>query len=208
MIAQLKKLSPETVEMYLETRDGESLGINKKLAAYILQIDAATKLHRKHHSISECAKHLQAMYPDLSIHTCKSRIYDSINYLNDACTVTGAAWYLYHADMYMKLFDVNLTGHSFREARTCLQHALDCRVKASSGAVDPERTRFKHQIVSPDITNERMRIERKGLLESYREALTLVKNVDANDVELKRLMDEVKAEFNIIDTAHEEVQAE
>ena len=105
----------------------------------------------------------------------------------------------------MDLYKVALDAKDIKEARINLQHALECRVKASSGAVDTDRTRFKHQIVSPDITNERMRIERKGLLESYREALTIVKNVDANDVELKRLIDEVKAEFNVIDTEHEEV---
>ena len=201
MITQLKKLAPETVEMFLVTHDAQSLGIHEKLAAYILQLDAAMKLHKEHHSITECAKQLQLKYPNLSIHTCKSRIYDSINYLNDTCTVSESAWYLYYADMYMNLFKVTIEAQDFKEARLNLQHALDCRVKASSGAVDPDRTRFKHQIVSPDITNERMRIEHKGLLESYREALTIVKNVDANDVELKRLIDEVKIEFD----EHEEI---
>ena len=204
MIDQLKKLSPETIEAYLETRDDKALGIHPKLAEYILQIDSASKLHKKHHSISECAKHLQELYPSLSIHTCKSRIYDSLNYLNDTCTVTEAAWYLYYADMYMKLFEVNLIGHNLKEARVCLKHSLDCRIKAAAGAVDTDRTKFKQQIVSPDITIERMRIERKGLLDSYKEALSIVNNLDTNDVEIKRLMNEISSEFNIEDTEYEE----
>jgi len=204
MIEQLKKISPETIEAYLETRDDKALGIHPKLAEYILHIDSASKLHKKHHSISECAKHLQELYPSLSIHTCKSRIYDSLNYLNDTCTVTEAAWYLYYADMYMKLFEVNLVGHNLKEARVCLKHSLDCRIKAADGAVDTDRTKFKPQIVSPDVTVERMRIDRKGLLDSYREALSIVNNMDTNDVEIKRLMNEVKSEFNIEDAAYEE----
>jgi len=206
MIEQLKKLSPETIEAYLDTRDDKALGIHPKLAEYILQIDSASKLHKKHRSISECAKHLQQLYPALSIHTCKSRIYDSINYLNDACAVTESAWYLYYADVYMKLFEVNLVGHNLKEARVCLRHSLECRIKASSGAVDPDRIRFKHQLVSPDITNERMRLDNKALLESYRESLLIVRNLDVNDVEAKRLINELKTEYNLEDTAYEEIK--
>jgi len=47
MINQLKKLAPETIEMFLETGDAQSLGIHEKLASYILQLDAATKLHNR-----------------------------------------------------------------------------------------------------------------------------------------------------------------
>jgi hypothetical protein len=206
MIEHLKKLSPETIAAYLETRDDKALGIHPKLGEYILQIDAATRLYKKHRVISECARHLQQAYPNLSIHTCKSRIYDSINYLYEVCTVTESSWLLYYADMYMRLFEVNLVGHNLKEARVCLKYSLDCRIRASDGAVDSDRTRFKPQIVSPDITVDRMRIEKKGLLDSYREALKIIGSLDANDVEVKRLIKEVESEFNIIDTEHEEIK--
>jgi hypothetical protein len=206
MIEHLKKLSPETVEQFLATREPEPLGIPPQLAAYILQITEAAKLNKTRHSISECARSLRQSFPELSIHTCRSRIYDAINYLNRDCTVAAEAWYLYYADMFMKLFEVNLVAHNFREARTCLQKSCDYRVRASANAIDPERTRFKHQIVSPDIPLERMGIKPAGLLGSYKKALAIIENIDAPDSEKQRLVDEVERELNISDATHEEIR--
>jgi hypothetical protein len=205
MIEHLQKLPPETVEQFLESRDSEALGIPKKLGDYILQINEASILNKKHHSISECAKKLQQSFPELSIHTCKSRIYDAINYLNTDCTVTSEAWYLYYADMFMKLFEVNLVGHNFREAHTCLMQSCEYRIKASANAIEPERIKFKHQIVSPDIELERMFIKKNGLLNAYKKATAIIVNIDAPDSEKKRLMDEVERELNITDIEHEEI---
>lgn len=206
MIEHLQKLSPEIVERFLEVRDPELLGIPPKLGDYILQINEASNLHRTNHSITECAKKLQKSYPELSIHTCKSRIYDAINYLNSECTVTSEAWYLYYADMFMKLFEVNLVGHNFREARTCLQKSCEYRIKASANAIDPERIQFKHQIVSPDIEIERMGIKKNGILEAYRKAMGIISKQDATDKEKQRQIDEVMQELNIKDADYEEIE--
>ncbi|MEA4918144.1 hypothetical protein [Proteiniphilum sp.] len=205
MIEHLQKLSPEIVERFLEVRDPEQFGIPPKLADYILQINEASNLHRTNHSITECAKKLQKSYPELSIHTCKSRIYDAINYLNNECTVTSEAWYLYYADMYMKLFEVNLVGHDFREARNCLQKSCEYRIKASANAIDPERIKFKHQVVSPDFDLERAGIKKNGILGAYKKAMDIISKQDATDMEKKRQMDEVMQELNIKDVDYEEI---
>ncbi|HCC51486.1 MAG TPA: hypothetical protein DEQ30_05020 [Porphyromonadaceae bacterium] len=205
MIEHLKKLSPEVVERFLESRDPELFNIPKKLADYILQLNDAAILHKRYHSISECAKQLQQRYPEISIHTCKSRIYDAINYLNDECSVTAESWLLYYADMFMKMFEVNLVAHNFREARTCLQRSCEYRIKASANAVDPERIKFKHQIVSPDIEIERMGITKNGLLESYRQAISIIDSLDTNELEKQRILNEVERELNISDIEHEEI---
>ena len=204
MIEHLKKLSPETVEQYLATREAEPLGITPKLAARILQITRAAVLNKRHHSVGECARILRQSFPELSLPTCKSRIYDAVNYLNRDCTVTAEAWLLYCADMFMKLFEVNLTAHNFREARTCLRKSCDFRIRASAHAIDPERIRFKPQIVSPDIELDRMGVRRDGLLGSYKKALAIIENIDATDAEKRRLVDEVEKELNISDIPHEE----
>lgn len=205
MIEHLKKLSPETIEAFIETRDREALGIPSKLASYILQLNDATILHRKYSVVAECARHLQALYPELSIPTCKSRIYDSINYLNDNCSVVVDAWHLHYADMYLKLFEVALTGHDFKEARVCLDRSRECRIKASAGVVDPERTKFKHQIVSPDIVLERMGVKPQGLLKAYERGLFLISRQDATDKEKKRQIGELGMELNVKDIEYEEV---
>jgi len=207
MIEHLQKLPPETVEQFLASRDPEPLGIPPKLAEYILQINEASNLNKKYHSISECAKQLKESYPELSIHTCKSRIYDAINYLNDDCTVTSEAWYLYYADMFMKLFEVCLIARNFQEANRCLQKSCECRIKASANAIDPERIKFKHQIVSADMELDRMGVKKQGILGAYKKALSIIDDIDATDLEKKRIIDEVERELNITDVPHEEVRS-
>jgi hypothetical protein len=206
MIEHLQKIPPELVEQLLSTREPEPLGIPPKLAEYVFQINEASNLNKRYHSVTECAKRLQQSYPELSVHTCKSRIYDAINYLNRDCTVTSESWYLYYADMYMKLFEVNLVAHEFREARNCLTQSCRYRIMASANAIDPDRVRFKHQIVSADMELDRMGVKKKGLLESYRKALTIIGEVDTNDNEKRRLVEEVERELNITDVDHEEVK--
>jgi hypothetical protein len=206
MIEHLQKLPPEIVEQFLISREPEPLGIPPKLAEYILQINEASNLNKKYHSISECAKKLQQSFPELSIHTCKSRIYDAINYLNTDCTVTSEAWYLYYADLFMKLFEVNLVGHNFREARTCLMKSCEYRIRASANAIDPERIKFKHQIVSAEMELSRMGVKKEGLLVTYKKALSIIDNIDATDLEKQRLIDEVERELNIKDINHEEIE--
>jgi len=206
MIDHLQKLPPETVEQFLASREPEPLGIPPKLADYILQINEASSLNKKYHSISECAKKLHQSFPELSIHTCKSRIYDAINYLNQDCTVTSEAWYLYYADMFMKLFEVNLVGHNFREARTCLQKSCEYRIRASANAIDPDRIKFKHQIVSADMELARMGVKKQGILNAYKKALSIIDNIDATDMEKQRIINEVEREPNITDAGHEEIR--
>ena len=205
MIQHLQNLPPETVRQFLATRQAEPLGIPPRLAEYILQVNAASNLHKRHHTIASCAKKLQESYPELSIHTCKSRIYDAINYLNNDCHVTAEAWLLYYADMFMKLFEVNIVAHNFREARTCLQKSCEYRIRASAHAIDPDRIRFKHQIISPDIELERMGVKPDGLLSSYKKALSIIDALDTTDTEKRRLVGEVERELNISDIPHEEI---
>lgn len=205
MIEYLQKLSPEIVEIYIETRDAKKLGISQQLADYILQINEASNLNKRYSSITECARQLQKSYPKLSIHTCKKRIYDAINYLNSDCTVTSESWYLYFADMHMKLFEIALVSNDLKEAKSSLAQACEYRIKASENAIDPNRIKFKPQIVSPDIELERMGINKQGVLGSYKKALTIIHALDTNDTEKKRLIQEVERELNVNEASYEEL---
>jgi hypothetical protein len=204
MIEAMQKLPSEIVERFLETRDAKTLGIPDKLAQYILQINEAANLHRRIHSITDCAKRLQQSYPDLSIHTCKSRIYDAINYLNAGCSVTTEAWNLFFADKMMLLMEVNLAAHDLKEARRCMELARQYRIEASANAIDPDLLKFKHQIVSPDLEIERMGIKSKGLLDAFRQAVAIIEKRDISDAEKIRLKSEVERELNISDAEYEE----
>jgi hypothetical protein len=202
MIQQLQKLPPEIVERFLEIRDAKKLGLPPKLAEYILQLNEASNLYRRIHSITDCAIRLQKNHPELSVSTCKNRIYDAINYLNADCTVTATAWNLYYADQMTKLMEVNLVAQNLKEARICMEQARKYRLEASANAVNPELLKFKHQLVSPDLEIERMGIKKQGLLEAYRKATATISGSKISDGEKERLIKEVENELNISD-AHE-----
>lgn len=203
MIEHLQKLPTEIVERFLENRNAQKCGIPAPLADYILQVNEATNLFRKYQSITECAKYLQKAYPTLSISTCKSRIYDSINYFNSDCSVTSGAWNLYYADQMMKLSEVNLVAHNLKEARVCFERARQYRIAASANTVDPNRLKFKPQIVSADMELERMGIKKKGLLTAYKKSVAIINSRDIPSEDKERMMRELQHELNVEEVEYE-----
>lgn len=199
MIEALQRVPTETIESFLLCRDASKVGIPTQLAEYILQINEASNLNRRYSSITECAKRLQRSYPELSISTCKSRIYDAINYFNSDCTVTAESWNLFFADEMMKLREVNLVAHDLKEARLCTEKAREYRIAASSSAVPKDLTKFKPQLVSPDLELDRMGVKEKGILQSYKRALEIIDSRDINSADKKRLRGELFRELNIDD---------
>jgi len=197
MIEHLRKLPVEMVERFLDTRDFKTVGIPEPLANYILQINEASNLLKRYQSITECAKQLQRVYRVLSIATCKDRIYDAINYLNADCSVTSEAWNLFYADKAMRLFEVDLIAHNFKEARQCLEDARSWNLLASGNAVNPDRIKFKPQIVSADMKLLRMGIEKQGLLPAYEKAMKLINDFDISSTDKDRLRTEVSQELDI-----------
>jgi len=199
MIEHLQKLPIEVVERFLEVRDAKKTGIPPALADYILQVNEASNLFRRYASVSDCAKRLQKSYTHLSISACKTRIYDAINYFNSDCSVTSEAWNLYYADQMMKLWEVDMVAHDFKEARTCLERARDYRIAASANTINPDRIKFKPQIVSADMQLERMGVSKKGVLSAYEQALSLIESFDISGNDKGRLKGEVEMELNITD---------
>lgn len=197
MIEQLKKLPVNVIENFLDDRTPEKYGISEELANYIIQLNAAQIHHKKNRSISDAATSLQKEYPHLSISTCRQRIYDSINFINSSSTVTAEAWNLYFADEMMKLADLNIIAGDFKEARLCNEKAREYRIEAAANIIDPERIKFRPQIVSPDIEIERMGIKKQGLLGAYKKAMKLIDQRDIPESEKQRLRSEVDRELNI-----------
>ena len=206
MIEHLKKLQPEVVEQFLASRNPEALDIPPKLAEYILQINEASNLNKQYRTISECAEQLKKSFPELSIHTCKSRIYDAIAYLHQGCAVTSDAWLLYYADMLMNLYEENLKEKKFKEARLCIEKSCEYYIRATANIIDPERLKFKPQIVSADMELMRMGVKKQGLLNSYKKALSIIDTLDVTDMEKQRMIDEVERELNVKDIPHEEIR--
>ena len=206
-LQQLQKLPLAVVQRFLDIRDAKAVGIAPALAEYILQVNFASNLHKKYASITECAKKLQQEYKELSIHTCRRRIYDAINYFNSDCNVTSEAWNNYFADQMMSLRDVNLVAHNFKEARLCMQEARKYRIEASSNIIDPRLKEFKQQLVSPDLEIERMGVKKQGLLKAYEKAKEIINSRDIPEHEKKLLIEEVERELNVQDIEYEEEQS-
>ena len=206
MIEQVKKLPVDAVEGFLTDRDAVKYGIPAEIAEYILQITSAQLVHKTNRSISAAALELQKEYPKLSISTCRQRIYDSINFLNTTSTVTPEAWNLYFADEMMKLHDLNIISRDLKEARLCIEKAREYRIEAAANIIDPERVKFKPQIVSPDIEIERMGIKKQGLLSAYKKAMSLIDQRDIPEAEKQRLKGEVERELNIQTIEPDETQ--
>lgn len=205
MIEHLQKLPPETVEQFLASRNPEALEIHPKLAEYILQLNEAANLLREHKYFSDCAEELKKSYPKLSLSTCKNRIYDAIKYFNNSSNVTSEEWNMFFADQMLRLSQINEEAKDIKEARLCLEKAREYYLEASSNAIDPERIRFKHQIVSADMELDRMGVKKQGILGAYKKAMSIIDNVEATDIDKKRLIEEVERELNIKDIPHEEI---
>lgn len=203
-LQQLQKLPVDIVQRFLEVRNAKACGIAAPLADYILEVNFAANLHKKYASITECARHLQQEYPALSIHTCRQRIYDAVNYFNTDCSVTAEAWNNYFADQMLSLRDVCLVAHNLKEARLCMQEARKYRIEAASTVIDPRLKEFKQQLVSPDLEISRMGIKRSGLLKAYERACSIINERDIPDGEKERLIREVERELNIEDAVIDE----
>lgn len=197
MIEQVKKLPIDVVEGFLNEKDAVKYGIPEDIANYILQLNSAQIVYKENRSISDAALKLQKEYPKLSVSTCRQRIYDSINFLNTTSTVTAESWNLYFADEMMRLHDLNIITKDFKEARLCLEKAREFRIEAAANIIDPERIKFRPQIVSPDIEIERMGVKKQGLLQAYKKAMKLIDQRDIPEVEKQRLKSEVERELNI-----------
>ena len=214
MLEHLQRLPIDVVERFLVVRDSKKIGISEALGNYILELNAASNLHRKYRSVGDCAKRLQLLYPNLTIPTCKKRIYDAINFFNTDCTVTAAAWDNYFADYMMNLADVNLIGHNTSEARRCAENARKYRLNAAANIISPERTRFKHQIVSSEVKLERMMdTSPKGLLGAWDDIQVIIQNTPSiPQFEKDRLKKEAARELNIDytieDTEYKELENE
>lgn len=206
MLEHLQRLPVNIVERFLEVRDAKKVGISPALADYIIELNEASNLHRKYRSVGKCASLLRIAFPALSIPTCKSRIYDAINFFNTDCSVTSPAWNNYFADQMMLLADVALVAHDFAQVDRCWTKARNWRIEASANVIDPKLISFKPQIVSADISLKRMGVSSpKGILKAWEEAQKIIESRDISQAEKDRLLEETANELNITTTEYKEV---
>lgn len=203
MLENLRRLPIEVLERFLEIRDAKKCGIPLELANYILQINEAHNLHRRYRSITTCANVLRKKcvengWKNLSIPTCKSRIFDAITFFTSDCTVTSAAWDHYYADELENLKDVALVARDLGMVYKCTIKAREFRKAASANIVDPNRQRFRYQLVTPDLTMARMGVrDSVGLLKAYEEGLQIIATREASQTDKDRLEKDLSLSLGI-----------
>lgn len=208
MLSHLHRLPIEVIQNFLKKRDAKACGVPPALAEYILQLNDAYNLNKRHRAIGECANQLMLRYPELSLPTCKSRVHDAISFFNQGCSVTADAWDSYFADRMAMLFEINLVAQDRKEARVCSEKEHALRISASKNRIDPRRLQFKHQIVSPDVHLPRMGVTPVGMLRAWEEAKKIIKSRDISQSEQERLLMEAARELDIKEgyTDYEEIE--
>lgn len=211
MLEHIQRLPIEVIQAFLKNRNAKASGVTPALAEYILQINDAYNLNKRYRAISDCANQLRLKYPELSLPTCKSRVYDAISFFNADCGVTADAWDNYFADRMAKLFEVNLIAQDRKEARMCTILEREYRLAASQNRVDPRLIQFKPQIVSADMQLDRMGITPKGILGAWEKGKSIILSRDVATHEKKRILTEFGRELNVKDqeggyTNYEEVE--
>lgn len=188
MLEHIQRLPIEVIQAFLKNRNAKACGVPPALAEYILQINDAYNLNKRYRAISDCANQLRLKYPELSLPTCKSRVYDAISFFNADCGVTADAWDNYFADRMAKLFEVNLIAQDRKEARMCTILEREYRLAASQNRVDPRLIQFKPQIVSADMQLDRMGVTPKGVLAAWEKAKAIIQSREIAPHEKKRIL--------------------
>lgn len=202
MLKQLDKIPYEIIRDFRKT--GKSQALSEELQKFVIQLDRAAELHRIEPNITRCAK-LLMVSPEgtnLALHTARARIYDAINFLHLNNTVKNEAWDYYFADKLEDLALVAIKAKNITEARRCMDRAHALRTNRDESAINPEDLVIKDQLISPDITSDRLGLEQFNLTDLWKEGTTLIQKFDITEKEKKTISKEFA---NAIDTEYEDV---
>ena len=204
MIKQLDKIDIDIVIDFRKT--GESKAITPEMQAYILQIDKAAELLRVESNITRCSKRLinTPAGKNLTYRAAQARVYDAINYFYINNSVKNAAWDMYYADRLedfaRKCERIGLQerdGRLLKESRLALQCAHGYRTNKDENAIDPEDLIVKDQLLSPDITSDRLGLKQYDLNDLWKKGITLIKKFPITDKETKTITKEFAKAIDI-----------
>lgn len=155
-LAKLEQLDPDIVYDFIDK--GTSRAISKDLQVFISQIQWAAEIWTGERNITRAAKKLQtrihAAYKlPVSINTCKSRLYDALNYFDVDHNVAQEVW---DRDTANKLEDLALQAIAegkLEVANRCYNKANELRARANS-SLKAEDLRPPMFLISPNITAE------------------------------------------------------
>ena len=207
MIEQFQQLNITEIGDFRKT--GKSNIIPAEVQAYILQIDRAVEVYRFEGNITRAAKKLQSEFAKEGIcfNTARNRIYDAINIFHINSTVRNEAWDQYYADKMEDLAKLAIVLDDYGEARRCYMKAHEMRTKRDEAAYDPDKMKPIDEIVSPDVSFERLGLKDVNLKKLWVNTNKFIDKLDIKTAEKNKIKEEVAAVTGEpIDIDHEEIK--
>lgn len=204
---QIKNLSPKTINVIVSTKGEKTGGVSPELASYVFQLTRAYELFTGSESdgtIIGAAQQLQKEFPSISLRTARRRISDSIQLIHSEMDTTPDQWLEFYADKMDRLGKQCETNGELEAARRSYEIACEYRTRAAAGRVDPERTKYKRMLVSPDVQADRLGLGGTGMRELLARGRQIIESTGLSTKDKERVMRELEMETGIEDVAYEE----
>ncbi|MFH0757337.1 MAG: hypothetical protein V2B15_08630 [Bacteroidota bacterium] len=165
-LARLEVLNPEAVFSFLEK--GKSNSIDKEMQEYIYHLQWAAEIWNTERNTTRAAQKLRVRImaqhkKKLTIHTCLSRLFDSLNYFNVDNNVSQEIWDRDYANKFEDLAKLAIAQDKLIVAKQCYKEASTCRARANS-ALNPDDLKAPLFLVSPRISAEDLGFKSEKLL--------------------------------------------
>ena len=206
-LKQLQNLPPQVVGAIVSSRGADTAGLPAEAAQYVWQLSRAYALFTapdSDGSMLSAAEQLQREFPSISLATARRRVSESVTYMQQPVDNTPEEWYTFYADRMDRLGVQCERAGKWEDARLAYAQALDYRVRAAAGRVDPERIRYRRLLVSPDLQAERLGLDGTGVRELLRRGRQLIEQTALSPKDKERVMHDLELETGIEDV--EEVE--
>ena len=199
---QVRNIAPKTINAIVASKGKDACGLPEELAEYIWQLSRAYEIFtgsESDGSMLSAARTLQKEFPTISISTARRRVSDSITLMHSGAENTPEEWYEFYADKMDRLGKLCEQNGELEAARRCYDQALEYRVKASAGRVDPERIKYRRLLVSPDVQADRLGLGGAGLRELLRKSRELIEQSGLSAKDKERVMQDLVLETGQIE---------
>lgn len=204
MLEKLEKIHPDIIRDF--RRNKKSSALPEDIQNYIRQIDRVMELYNAENNILRAAKRLAAEFPDLSLTTCRDRVYDAINYFHINNTVKEEGWCNFYAEYFEHLSHLAEKEKNITEARRCATMAAEYRIRASKINIDPDKLKPRDQVLTPDITPERLGLKEFNMRQLWADSKSIIEKIpDLDSRHRSKLKKEAAEVLGIEDVDYEEI---
>jgi len=194
---QLLRFGREEVALYRQS--GESAIIPANVQKYIDEISKASEVFTRNQDFMRTARYLKTEF-GIAMSVAQERVSDAINYFYINNRVRNKAWDYFFAledlanqkKLALKTGDLKLAFEITKQ-----QHAI--LTKTEDEQYDEEQLKMKPQLLSPDVSVERLGIAKFNLNELYSEASKKIGSWNIPKEEKERLRREAALNLGFTD---------